>query len=113
HFRTNVAFLPELQAYLDDLLRTRERLAATVDGIDDWARADATPTQEEITRVRRLITRIKGDITGIDEAERAGIDDAVAIVRRHRATHTVPLGMPVLTVTPPEPPTTPSLEASA
>ena len=113
HFRTNVAFLPELQAYLDDLLRTRERLASTVDGIDDWARADATPTQEEITRVRRLINRIKGDITGIDETERARIDDAVAIVRRHRAAHTVPLGMPVLTVTPPAPPTTPSSEASA
>ena len=112
HFRTNVAFLPELQAYLDDLLRTRERLAATVDGIDDWARADATPTQEEITRVRRLINRIKGDITGIDETERARIDDAVAIVRRHRAAHTVPLGMPVLTATP-VPPTTPSSEASA
>jgi hypothetical protein len=47
HFRTNVAFLPELQAYLHDLLRTRERLDATVDGIDDGA---ATPTQEEITR---------------------------------------------------------------
>jgi hypothetical protein len=42
-----VAFLPELQAYLHDLLRTRERLDATVDGIDDGA---ATPTQEEITR---------------------------------------------------------------
>jgi hypothetical protein len=43
HFRTNIAYLPELQAYLDDLLRTRERLAATIDGVDDWARADATP----------------------------------------------------------------------
>ena len=32
HFRTNIAFLPDLQAYLDDLLRTRERLAATIDG---------------------------------------------------------------------------------
>ena len=85
--RTNVAFL-QLQAYLDDLLRTRERLAATVDGIDDWARADATPTQEEITRVRRLINRIKGDIAGIDDTERARIDDAVAIVRRHRAQPT-------------------------
>jgi integrase len=113
HFRTNVAFLPELQAYLDDLLRTRERLAATVDGIDDWARADATPTQEEITRVRWLINRIKGDITDIDETERAHIDDAVTIVRRHRAAHTVPLGMPALTVTPPAPPTTPSPEAHA
>ncbi len=113
HFRTTVAFLPELQAYLDDLLRTRERLAATIDGIDDWARADASPAEEEITRVRRLINRIKGDITGIDDTERARIDDAVAIVRRHRAAHTVPLGMPILTVTPPGLPTTPTSEASA
>ena len=66
HFRTTVAFLPDLQAYLDDLLRTRERLAATVDGVDQWARADATPTAEEITRIRRLITRIHGDIAGLD-----------------------------------------------
>ena len=94
HFRTNIAFLPDLQAYLDDLLRTRERLAAAIDGVDDWARVDATPTQEEITRIRRLISRIKGDIADLDEAERARIDEAVAIVRRHRAAHTVPLGMP-------------------
>jgi hypothetical protein len=45
HFRTDVSHLPELTAYLDDLLRTRERLAATIDGIDEWARADATPHQ--------------------------------------------------------------------
>ena len=32
HFRTTVAFLPDLQAYLDDLLRTREHLAATSTG---------------------------------------------------------------------------------
>jgi integrase len=101
HFRTNIAFLPDLQAYLDDLLRTRERLAATIDGVDDWARADATPTEEEITRIRRLINRIKGDIAELDETERAQINDAVAIVRRHRAAHTVPLGMPTLAATPP------------
>ena len=94
HFRTNIAFLPDLQAYLDDLLRTRERLAATIDGVDDWARADATPTEEEITRIRRLIHRIKADIADLDDTEQARIDDAVAIVRRHRAAHTVPLGMP-------------------
>jgi hypothetical protein len=46
HFRTTVTFLPDLQAYLDDLLRTRERLAATLNGLDEWARTDATPTQE-------------------------------------------------------------------
>jgi integrase len=112
HFRTNIAFLPDLQAYLDDLLRTRERLAATIDGVDDWARADATPTEEEITRIRRLINRIKGDIAQLDETERAQINDAVAIVRRHRAAHRVALGMPTLAATPPAPATTAS-EATA
>ena len=69
HFRTNIAFLPDLQAYLDDLLRTRERLAATIDGVDDWARADATPTEEEITRIRRLITASKA--TSLSSRRRA------------------------------------------
>jgi integrase len=113
HFRTNIAFLPDLQAYLDDLLRTRERLTAAIDGVDDWARADATPTEEEITRLRRLITRIKGDIAELDDTERAQIDEAIAIVRRHRAAHAVPLGMPILAATPPASPITPASEASA
>jgi hypothetical protein len=112
HFRTNIAFLPDLQAYLDDLLRTRERLTAAIDGVDDWARADATPTEEEITRLRRLITRIKGDIAELDDTEQAQIDKAVAIVRRHRAAHAVPLGMPILAATPPASPITPASEAS-
>jgi hypothetical protein len=112
HFRTNIAFLPDLQAYLDDLLRTRERLTAAIDGVDDWARADATPTEEEITRLRRLITRIKGDIAELDDTERAQIDEAIAIVRRHRAAHAVPLGMPILAATPPASPITPASEAS-
>ena len=63
HFRTDVSYLPDLHAYLDDLLRTRERLLATTD-VDDWARAEATPSDEEITRIRRLINRISG---GLDE----------------------------------------------
>ena len=67
HFRTDVSYLPDLTAYLDDLLRTRERLAAAIDGVDEWARADATPAEEEITRIRRLISRVKGDI---DQAQR-------------------------------------------
>jgi integrase len=106
HFRTTVAHLPDLQAHLDDLLRTRERLSAAIDGVDDWARVDASPTQEEITRIRRLIGRIKSDVADLDEDERARIDEAVAVVRRHRAAHAVPLGMPTLT-------TTPATEASA
>ena len=89
HFRTDVSYLPDLTAYLDDLLRTRERLAAA--GGDDWARAAAAPPEQEIRKIRELISRIKGDIASPGPDERARIDDAVAVVRRHRA---VSLGMP-------------------
>jgi integrase len=91
HFRTDVSYLPDLTAHLDDLLRTRERLAAAIDGVDDWARADATPSQQEITRIRRLITRINVDLDHAGDADRAAIDEAVTVIRRHRAVH---LGMP-------------------
>jgi hypothetical protein len=91
HFRTDVSYLPDLTAYLDDLLRTRERLAAAIDGVDDWARADATPSAEEITRIRRLISQIKGETASLAAPDQAALDDAVAAVRRHRA---VSLGMP-------------------
>ena len=113
HFRTNVAFLPDLQAYLQDLLRTRERLAATINGVDEWARADATPAEEEIVRIRRLIARIKGDIAELDDAERARIDEAVAVVRRHRAAHAVPLGMPAVRAAAPAPPVTITITSEA
>jgi integrase len=105
HFRTDVSHLPELTGYLEDLLRTRERLAATIDGIDEWARADATPTAEEITRIRRLINRITGDIAGLDQTQQAQIADAVAVLRRHRAAHPVALGLPTLRAAAPAPPT--------
>ena len=93
HFRTDVSYLPDLTAHLEDLLRTRERLAAAIPGVDDWARADAMPAGEEITRIRRLIGQINGDIAQLSDHERAGIDDAVAVLRRHRA---VSLGMPAV-----------------
>jgi len=93
---TDVSYLPDLTAYLDDLLRTRERLAAAIDGIDEWARADATPAAEEITRIRRLTGRINGDITQLSDPERAQIKEAVAMIRRHRA---VSLSMPSVRVT--------------
>jgi len=91
HFRTDISHLPDLTGYLDDLLRTRERLQAGIEGVDEWARADAIPAQEEITRIRQLINRVKGDIAQLSGTERARIDEAVAVVRRHRAVH---LGMP-------------------
>ena len=100
HFRTDVSYLPDLTAYLDDLLRARERLAATIDGVDEWARADATPTHEEITRIRRLVNRIKGDIATLSAAERAQVEEAVTVIRKHRAVN---LGMPSVPATPSQP----------
>jgi hypothetical protein len=56
----DVSHLPDLTGYLDDLLRTRERLAAARG--DDWALAAAVPPEQEIRKIRELISRIKGDI---------------------------------------------------
>ncbi len=96
HFRTDVSHLPDLTAHLDDLLRTRERLAAMT-GVDDWARAAAMPAEQEITRIRRLIGRIEGDIAQLSPADRAGIDEAVGMLRKHRALN---LGMPAIRARP-------------
>ncbi|MEV7713134.1 hypothetical protein [Streptomyces sp. NPDC088270] len=92
HFRTDVSYLPDLEAYLADLLRNRERLLATVDA-DDWAKAEALPSDEEIRRVRRLIRRVKGSVHELSDEERAEIDQATALVRRARNS-VVHLGPP-------------------
>jgi hypothetical protein len=92
HFRTDISYLPDLERYLADLLRHREKLRAAVDA-DEWARAEATPSDNEITRVRRLIERMKGDLDDLTADERGQIEDAVATVRRGRSRITS-LGMP-------------------
>jgi len=79
--------------------KPRERLAAAIDGVDEWARADATPSQQEITRIRRLIGRIDGDLGQASDTERAVIDEAVTVMRRHRAAF---LGMPSTRATAPD-----------
>ena len=90
HFRTDVSYLPDLGAYLDDLLRNRERLLACSE-LDDWARREALPSQAEISRVRNLIARVKAGLDDLSDDERAGIEQAVEVIRRHRA---VSIGMP-------------------
>jgi integrase len=90
HFRTDVSYLPDLHAYLDDLLRTRERLLATTD-LDDWARAEAMPSNEEIRRIRRLIAQISNGLDELEPEQRQQLQQAVTVVRRHRS---VMLGMP-------------------
>ncbi|WP_432137176.1 tyrosine-type recombinase/integrase [Streptomyces sp. bgisy154] len=90
HYGTDVSYLPELHAYLDDLLRTREKLLAMT-AADDWARAEAMPSEEEIRRVRRLVRRVTEDLDQLTDAERAEIQQAAAIVRKNRQGF---LGMP-------------------
>jgi integrase len=90
HFRTDISYLPDLQAYLDDLLRNRERVLAATD-VEEWARAEAMPSKEEITRVRRLIGRVQSGFGDLTPKERADVEQAVGTVRRHRS---VMVGMP-------------------
>ncbi|MGX1886824.1 tyrosine-type recombinase/integrase [Streptomyces sp. NPDC055287] len=92
HFRTDVSYLPDLEAYLADLLRNRERLAAFTDA-DDWAKGEAMPSDDEITRVRRLVKRVREELDDLTDEDRAQIQQAVTVVRRTRA-NVVSLGMP-------------------
>ncbi|WP_404867670.1 hypothetical protein ACI1MP_03385 [Kitasatospora griseola] len=90
HFQTDVSYLPDPERYLADLLRSREKLMSAFEA-DDWARSEAMPSEEEIHRVRRLISRVRADLAGLTAEDRARIEEAVAVVRRGR---TVLLGMP-------------------
>ncbi|GAA4238081.1 hypothetical protein GCM10022254_52490 [Actinomadura meridiana] len=92
HFRTDVSYLPDLEAHLADLLRNRERLIATAEA-DEWAKTEAMPSDQEIRRIRRLIRRVRDDLDGLSVEDKQQILDAVNVVRRHRTT-TVGLGMP-------------------
>lgn len=50
------------------------------------------PSDEEITRVRRLIRRVKTDLDDLLPEERAQLDEAIALVRRGRRP--IHLGIP-------------------
>jgi integrase len=92
HFHTDISYLPDLEQYLSDLLRQREKLLAGIEA-EEWARDEAMPSDNEITCVRRLISRMKTDLDDLTDAERAEIEEAVAIVRRGKSRITS-LGMP-------------------
>jgi hypothetical protein len=49
------------------------------------------PSQEEITRIRRLIRKVKEDLDTLTDDERVQIQEASTLVRR---TRQVMLGMP-------------------
>ncbi len=93
HFRTDPSYLPELRGYLDSLLQARERIRSALD-LDDWARTEAMPSDEEITRLRQLIRRAEHDLSQLSEADLRQVAQAVDAVRAtRRAVH---LGMPAI-----------------
>ncbi|MFE3081511.1 hypothetical protein [Nocardia tengchongensis] len=51
------------------------------------------PSDEEIARIRRLISRIHADIDDLSAEDRARIEDAVGVVRRARNS-VIGLGLP-------------------
>ena len=85
HYRTDPSFLPELRAYLSRLLADNERLRAAAPELEEWARNAAIPSQDEVAAVRNLIGRCEKLLSELAEDERAGIEDAVAVLRRNRA----------------------------
>lgn len=91
HYSTDVSYLPDLENYLSDLLRSRERLRSAA--ADDWAKSEAMPSDEEVTRIRRLITRIKADIDDLSREQREQVEEAAATVRCAR-NRMVGLGLP-------------------
>ena len=95
HFRTDVSHLPDLTAHLDDLLRTRERLAAALTALTTGPDETPFPANEEITRIRRLIR--PGRKVTSPYCPKWNVTRSMTPSRpcaRHRATHTVNLGMP-------------------
>lgn len=93
HFHTDPSHLPELKAYLHDLLRDRERVLATAE-LEDWARAEALPSEEEIRRMRDLVHRVEEHLEQLTPAEQADISTSVSAVRRTRRVTS--LGMPTI-----------------
>ena len=53
--------------------------------LEEWARRDAMPPPEEIVAVRRLIRAAEEMLGELSDAERASVDELMAILRRGRA----------------------------
>lgn len=85
HFRTDPSNQAELREYLHQLLTSRERLAATVPQLADWARREAVPSEEEIAALRALIRRNDQLIAELDPGDRVAVLEAIATTRRLRA----------------------------
>jgi integrase len=85
HFRTDPSNQAELREYLHQLLSGRERLAAAVPQLADWAQRDAMPSEEEISAVRALVRRNDQILDELEPGDRATVLEAIATTRRLRA----------------------------
>lgn len=114
YFRTDPSFQPELHAYLAQLLADRERLMTAVPALAEWARRDAAPSDEEIDAVRRLVRANDEALATLDDADRQAVEDAIAVMRRHRAGLDVSYPVELRgVVRPPTPKLFPTIEAES
>lgn len=79
-FSTSVDRLPELQAYLDELLASRETILAG-DLLDEWAAEDAMPHAEEIDLVQQLCDRARDLLSELPGDERVQVEEAITVYR--------------------------------
>ena len=84
HFRTDPSYVPELRAYLARLLTARERLAAGVPELAEWARREASPSDDEIASVRNLIAACEDALTLLEPEDRAATEAAIEVLRTTR-----------------------------
>jgi integrase len=85
HFRTDPSHLPDLYAYLERLLETRERLRAAVPQLAEWARSKAIPADAEIRTVRTLIGASETALGELGDGERAKLLELFRVLRSARA----------------------------
>jgi integrase len=85
HFRTDPSHLPDLYAYLERLLETRERLRAAVPQLAEWARTKAIPADAEVRTVRTLIAAGEGALDELAPDERSRLLELFRVLRATRA----------------------------
>ncbi|NEB51924.1 hypothetical protein G3I48_06405 [Streptomyces griseus] len=64
------------------------------DEIDPWARAEAAPSESEISKLRQLIHRFEDSMDELTNEKRQQIKEAATTLRRTRQI--VDLGMPIV-----------------
>jgi integrase len=93
HFRTDPSHLPDLFAYLQRLLETRERLRVAVPELAEWARTKAIPADAEIRTVRALITANEDALAELEASERAKLLELFRLLRATRARMDARIGV--------------------